>query len=126
MYGDTQMAGIDLAPANVDKMPPLGVPAPLPSLAMGAMAVPNVPDVLIAGAPAHNLATVIPMTLGDAAALGGVASGTTMGPSLHMTGAWTALVGGAPATTMGSVSLQNTNNAPGVRGMPSQTKVAFF
>jgi hypothetical protein len=46
-----------------------------------------------------------------------------MGPSRHLTGAFTCLVGGLPATRMTSMALQNSTNCPGVRVVPSQVKV---
>jgi hypothetical protein len=46
-----------------------------------------------------------------------------MGPSRHLTAAFTGLVGGMPVTRMTSVALQNSTNCPGVRVVPSQVKV---
>jgi hypothetical protein len=66
----------------------------------------------------------VPLTNGDNAGVAtGVASGTVMGPSRHLTGAFTHLVGGMPVTRMTSMSLQNSTNAPGCRLAPSQVKV---
>jgi hypothetical protein len=54
--------------------------------------------VLFMCTPAHNMGTSVPMTNGDNAGLAtGVASGVVMGPSRHLTGAFTCLVGGLPA-----------------------------
>ena len=79
------------------------------------------------GAPAHNLGTTIVMTNGDNAGVAtGVASGSVMGPSRHLTGAFTCLVGGLPATRVTSVALQNRTNCPGVRLVPSQVKVLIL
>ena len=50
----------------------------------------------------------------------GVASGTVMGPSRHLTGAFTVLFLGMPASRLTSVSLQNSTNCPGMRIVPSQ------
>ena len=67
------------------------------------------------------------MTNGDNAGVAmGVASGTVMGPARHLTGAFTVLVGGMPATRMTSVALQNSTNCPGVRLVPSQVKVLLL
>jgi hypothetical protein len=91
------------------------------------MAVPNVPNILFMGTPAHNLGTTIPMTNGDNAGLAtGVASGTVMGPSRHLTGAFSILIKGMPASRMTSMSLQNNTNAPGCRVVPSQTKILML
>jgi hypothetical protein len=79
------------------------------------------------GAPAHNLGTTIPMTNGDnPGVLLGVASGTVMGPSRHLTGAFTVLWMGMPASRLTSVSLQNSTNCPGVRVVPSQPLVLLL
>jgi hypothetical protein len=88
------------------------------------MAVPTVYNVLFMCAPAHNMGTSIPMTNGDNAGVAtGVASGIVMGPSRHLTGSFTTLVGGMPVTRTTSASLQNSTNCPGVRVAPSQVKV---
>ena len=67
------------------------------------------------------------MTNGDnAGVLMGVASGTVMGPSRHLTAAFTVLFCGMPATRLTSVSLQNSTNCPGVRTVPSQALVLLL
>ena len=53
----------------------------------------------------------------------GVASGMVMGPSRHLTAAFTVICGGAPLTRMTSISLQNSTNAPSMRLVPSQPRV---
>ena len=45
-----------------------------------------------------------------------------MGPSRHLTGAFTVLLKGTPATRLTSLSLQNSTNALGMRIVPSQLK----
>ncbi|HPB73855.1 MAG TPA: DUF4150 domain-containing protein [Chromatiaceae bacterium] len=129
MFGNAQMMGTDTAFPDVCLTPsPAGpVPVPYPNIAMGPMAVPNVPNILFMGTPAHNLGTTIPMTNGDNAGLAtGVASGTVMGPSRHLTGAFSVLIKGMPASRMTSMALQNNTNAPGCRVVPSQTKVLIL
>ncbi len=129
MFANAQMMGTDTAFPDVCLTPsPAGpVPVPYPNIAMGPMAVPNVPNILFMGTPAHNLGTTIPMTNGDNAGLAtGVASGTVMGPSRHLTGAFSILIKGMPASRMTSMSLQNNTNAPGCRVVPSQTKVLML
>ncbi|KAA6187365.1 DUF4150 domain-containing protein [Thiohalocapsa marina] len=129
MFANAQMMGTDTAFPDVCLTPsPAGpVPVPYPNIAMGPMAVPNVPNILFAATPAHNLGTTIPMTNGDNAGLAtGVASGTVMGPSRHLTGAFSVLIKGMPASRMTSMSLQNNTNAPGCRLAPSQTKVLIL
>ncbi|WP_437490066.1 DUF4150 domain-containing protein [Sorangium sp. So ce1014] len=81
----------------------------------------------VMAAPAHNLATTIPLTNGDNAGVAmGVASGTVMGPSRHLTGAFTVLIRGMPASRLTSMSLQNSTNCPGMRVVPSQVKVLML
>ena len=91
------------------------------------MGVPAAYNVLFMATPAHNMTTSIPMTNGDNAGVNmGVASGTVMGPSRHLTGSFKVLVKGAPATKMTSVALQNSTNCPGMRLVPSQVKVVLL
>jgi hypothetical protein len=129
MFANTQMMGTDTGFPDVCLTPsPAGpVPVSYPNTALGSMAVKAVYNVLYGGAPAHNLGTVIPMTNGDNAGTAlGVASGTVMGPSRHLTGAFTVLIGGMPATRVTSMSLQNSTNCPGARVLPSQLKVLLL
>jgi hypothetical protein len=129
MFANSQMMGIDTAFPDVCLTPsPAGpVPVPYPNIAAGPMGVPAAYKVLFMGTPAHNMSTSVPQTNGDNAGVAtGVASGIVMGPSRHLTGAFTALVGGMPATRMTSASLQNSTNAPGVRVAPSQVKVLLL
>ncbi|GAA4342108.1 DUF4150 domain-containing protein [Pigmentiphaga soli] len=130
MFANTQMAGTDMGFPDVclTPAPPAPpIPVPYPNVAMGMTAVPNVVNVLIVGMPAHNLGTSVPMTNGDNAGVAtGVASGTVMGPSRHLTGAFTVLINGMPATRMTSMSLQNSTNCPGMRAVPSQPVVVLL
>lgn len=131
MFAKTQMPAQSLAFPDVCLTPappaPTPVPVPYPDIAVSAMAIPNVLNVLFVGMPAHNLGTTTPLTNGDNVGLAtGVASGTVMGPQRNLTGAFTCLIKGMPATRMTSVSLQNSTNAPGVTLSPSQTKVLIL
>ncbi|MEM6944608.1 MAG: PAAR-like domain-containing protein, partial [Pseudomonadota bacterium] len=56
----------------------------------------------------------------------GVASVTVMGPSRPMTGAFSVLLVGMPATRLTSANIQNSTNAPGARIVPSQPKVILL
>jgi hypothetical protein len=49
-----------------------------------------------------------------------------MGPSRHVTAAFTVLVLGMPATRLTSIAIQNSTNCPGVRIVPSQVKVVLL
>jgi hypothetical protein len=129
MFGNSQMMGMDIGFPDVCNTPtPAGpVPVPYPNIAAGPMGVPAAYTVLFMCTPAHNLSTTVPMTNGDNAGVAtGVASGSVMGPSRHLTGAFTCLVGGMPASRMTSVALQNSTNCPGVRVVPSQVKVVVL
>ncbi|WKB53776.1 DUF4150 domain-containing protein [Eleftheria terrae] len=127
MFANCQMGGIDMAFPDVCLTPPVPVPVPYPNIAASPMAVGAAYNLLVGCAPAHNLGTTIPMTNGDNAGVAlGVASGMVMGPSRHLTAAFTVLFGGMPATRLTSASLQNSTNAPGMRVAPSQVKVLLL
>jgi hypothetical protein len=129
MFANTQMMGMDFAFPDVCLTPavPSPVPIPYPNIALGPTAIPNQVKVLIMGAPAHNLGTVIPMSNGDNPGVAtGVASGTVMGPRRHLTGAFSVLMVGMPATRLTSATIQNSTNAPGARIVPSQPKVLLL
>lgn len=130
MFANTQMMGMDMGFPDVclTPAPPAPpIPLPYPNMAMGPMGVPACVKVFFFCAPAHNMATTIPLTNGDNAGLAtGVASGTVMGPARHLTAAFTVLIMGMPATRLTSVSLQNNTNCPGARIVPSQAKVLLL
>ncbi len=128
MFANTQMMGIDQGFPDVCLTPtPAPVPIPYPNIAMGTMGVPPCPNILFMCAPAHNMSTVIPLSNGDNAGVNmGVASGMVMGPSRPLTGAFTVLLRGMPATRLSSATLQNGTNCPGMRIVPSQTKVVLL
>jgi Domain of unknown function (DUF4150) len=123
------MMGMDMGFPDVCLTPagPAVVPVPYPNIAMAPMGVPAAYNVLFVCAPAHNLSTLIPLTNGDNAGVAmGVASGTVMGPSRHLTAAFTVLLAGMPATRLTSMTLQNSTNCPGARIVPSQAKVLLL
>lgn len=129
MFANTQMMGMDVGFPDVCLTPsPAGpVPVPYPNISAAPMGVSAVYNVLFMCAPAHNMGTTVPLTNGDNAGVAtGVASGVVMGPSRHLTGSFTVLVGGMPATRMGSMSLQNSTNCVGARVAPSQVKVLLL
>lgn len=127
MFANTQMGGMNFGFPDVCLTPPVPVPIPYPNAGMGPMGVPAAYKVLFTCAPAHNLATTIPMTVGDQPGVAlGVASGMVMGPSRNITASFTCLVGGIPATRLTSMSLQNSTNIPGMRIVPSQVKVLLL
>ena len=130
MFATTQMMGMNLGFPDVcltPIAPPTPVPIPYPNIAMAPVGVPAVYNVLYMFAPAHNLATTIPMTMGDnPGIMMGVASGMVMGPSRCLTAAFTVLVGGIPATRLTSITLQNLTNCIGMTIVPSQVKVLLL
>lgn len=127
MFANCQLFGLDLAFPDVCLTPPVPVPIPYPNVALGPTAIPSQPKVLILCTPQHNMLTVTPLTNGDNAGVAlGVASGTVMGPSRHLTASFTVIIVGAPATKMTSLSLQNSTNMVGCRIVPSQPKVILL
>jgi hypothetical protein len=102
-------------------------PVPYPNEASRAMGVAVVDSILMVGGPAHNLGTVVPLSVGDnGGVLGGVASGTMMGPSRRLTGSTTILLKGKPGVRLTSLGPQNNGNCVGTTVVPSQTKVLFL
>ena len=128
MFANCQLMGMDLAFPDVCKTPPAAMaPIPYPNMAFGFMAVPNACNILITGMPAHNMATITPITLGDTTgAGGGVVSQTFMRQSRSVTGAYTALIQGMPAARVTNLTSQNCNNMVGMRIVPSQYKVMIL
>ena len=131
MFGNSQMGGLDTGFPDVCLTPappaPAPVPIPYPNLAAGPMGTPPAVKILFMCTPAHNMATTVPQTNGDNAGLAtGVASGVVMGPSRHLTAAFTVLLLGMPGTRMTSVALQNSTNCPGCRIVPAQVKVLLL
>ncbi|SFU73375.1 DUF4150 domain-containing protein [Xenorhabdus koppenhoeferi] len=125
MFANTQGGGMDMAAPDIC-LTPMFTPVPIayPNTAQGTTGVSNALNILFMGCPAHNLATIIPLTTGDNAGTNlGIASGTVMGPSRHSMGANTVLLKGSPATRLSGMTMQNSTNAVGSRIVPSQTKV---
>lgn len=126
MFANTQMGGVSMGAPDVCLTPtPAGpVPIPYPNISAQPMGVPAAYNVLFMCAPAHNMSTSVPMTNGDNPGVAtGVASGLVMGPSRHVTAAFTVLVGGTPATRMTSATITNSTNCPACSIAPSQVKV---
>jgi hypothetical protein len=128
MFANTQMGGMDFGFPDVCLTPmPAPVPIPYPNFALGPLGVPACYNILFECAPAHNLATTIPISLGDQPGVAlGVASGMVMGPSRRLTAMFTCLVDGIPATRMTSIGLHNSTNIVGMRIVPSQFKVLLL
>ncbi len=120
------MGGMTFGMPDVCKtpIPPAPViPIPYPNTTMGMMGVPAVYNCFVSGTPAHTMMTTIPMSNGDNPGVtGGVASQIVMGPSRHMIGSFTCLIGCMPATKLTSMSAHNgmAPNVPGMSIVPSQ------
>ncbi|HEK1094934.1 TPA: DUF4150 domain-containing protein [Proteus mirabilis] len=127
MFANCQLGGLDLAAPDVCLTPPIPIPIPYVNLASGATAIPNVLSVQFSSMPAHNLATITPVTTGDeAGCIGGVCSGTIKGMSKHITGVQSFLIVGFPATRLTSMTQQNIINAVGMRIAPSQPVILLL
>jgi carboxyl-terminal processing protease len=88
---------------------PAPIPIPYPNMAMHAMAVPTCPTILNMMMPALNMATIIPMTMGDNA---GVANPLFMQMGMFTMGSPKVLLQGMPAITMTSTTMGNAGNNP--------------
>ena len=128
MFANSQMMGLDLAFPDVCLTPtPVPVPIPYPDIGLSPIYLGFVPNILYGGTPSHNLMSMAPVSMGDFGGVAlGVASGTVMGPTRHLTAAFTVLTGGLPTTRMTSVSLQNSTNMVGMRIVLSQPKVLLL
>lgn len=129
MFANCSLMGMDFGIPDVCLTPsPVGpIPIPYPNIAMRPMALPPTASLkhLVSMMPAHNMATTIPVSMGDNPGVAmGVASGTVMGPARNTVGSTKVFTGGMPATKWLSPALQNTTNCPGGMSLvPSQFKV---
>ena len=106
--------GMAMGMPDVCKTPPFAIPIPYPNIWDLSMTSPE-PTVMMGGLPSVNLMSKGFLSQGDeVGVMGGVISSMIMGMGMFMTGAPTILIAGAPAVVMGqSMTMQNTNNAPG-------------
>lgn len=131
MFGNAQMGGLNIGFPDVCMTPvppaPLPVPLPYPNISVGPVGCPPSPNVLWMCTPAHHLMTTPVVSVGDNPGVAtGIASGTVMGPTRPITGAFTVLVNGMPATRMTSINIQNNTNCPGMTIVPAQVKVLIL
>jgi hypothetical protein len=132
MFANCQMGGMNFAFPDVCLTPmPMPVPIPYPNIALGMTANPATAckKIYLSCMPAHNLMTMIPLSMGDNAGVNmGVASGMVMGPSRHLMGSFGVIYEGFPATKMTSPTGQNglSLNAPGLTIVPAQFKVMIL
>lgn len=124
MFAVTQGGGLCMAPGDVCLVPPLAIPVPFVNVAVPPLGVGFVPNIFIVTGMAHNQGTIIASSTGDEpGAMGGVSSGTIVGPAQYVLCSMTHLTGGMPTPRMTSTTLQNTGNVAGIMIAPSQTKV---
>lgn len=127
VFVNTNMGGMDAAAPDTCKIPAAAgapVPTPLPNMADGPMTIPSQFKVLVMCLPAHNMASVKPLSSGDEpGVMMGVASGMIKGPSRNLLGSFNFFPGCMPATKMLMPTLQNNGNAPGASLVPSQLKL---
>ncbi len=124
MFQNSSAGGMDMSGSDVCKTPPVGTPSAYPNTVQGPTSNDNVPNILVGGGPVGNMNTIYSRSQGDeGGSQGGVASGVIQGQSQHVTGAYTVIIQGAPATRQTSTNSTNQNNTTGSRGSPSQTRV---
>lgn len=102
------------------------MPVPYPNLADMSMADPGglVRDVLVAGMPAMNQMSKVPMSNGDqAGAGGGVISKKIMGEMIFTSASQQVNVGGKPAVRVTCQTSHNAKNTQGLASIPGQTQV---
>lgn len=125
----TNMGGMGMGMPDVCLVPsvPSPIPTPFPNMAMHAMANPGTLAMkfIIQGGMAQHLGSMITLTSGDEAGVGGgVMSGTFMGMSRATVGSMKLLIAGMPAVRLTSMRMQNLTNVPaGIETVPDQVKV---
>lgn len=130
MFANCTAGGVNLASGDVCLTPaPPAPPVPVPyvNTSQNAAAVKTFDKMIICGGLAINLGSQVPVSTGDeAGSVGGVASGTIVGPTKFVSGSGKVVWGGQPATRMTSSTLQNQGNASGSTISPGQTKVLLL
>jgi hypothetical protein len=102
-------------------------PVPYPNMALPSMGTSPAYKVLFGGAPAHTIATVIPISNGDnPGVLGGVISRRNMGPSRRLVSYPKLLLQNKPAVRLSATGLQNQINVNGTTIVPGQVKVLLL
>ncbi|WOS38083.1 hypothetical protein RP300_01648 [Oligella urethralis] len=122
MFANCQLGGMDLGFPDVCRTPI--PPIPYPNMAIGPTTIPICFNLLLCCMPKHNLMSIRPMSQGDNLGVGlGMICPTVMAPQTHVTGAFTHILRGTPATRVTSLGPSNLFNCPiSVRLIPSQIK----
>lgn len=128
MFLETQMGGMSMAFPDVCRTPvgPVPVPIPYPNMSMGLTSIPVCLTTFVGAMPAHNIATITPMSLGDfGGVLGGMVSQMLMGPERTIVGSVKVFLQAMPAKRLLSVTGQNgmMPNMVGTTIVPSQVQV---
>lgn len=105
---------------------PSPVPIPYPNIANECTGVPAVNNILVGGAPVHNMGTVLSVSTGDLPGVMGVASGTVMGPSTSRVNSNTCLMGSLPTKRLTSFGTSNLINTPSTAISPNQFVVLIL
>lgn len=99
---------------------PAVAPIPYPNLATATTAMPVMPQVIMAVAPAHTMMSSEPLTNGDQTGISGggaVVGGGVSLPSRSMLGCVGINIGFLPARNSFKPTMQDNLNAPGVTGL---------
>lgn len=103
------------------------VPIPYPNIGTGSSAVPAQYSCYTMCCIEHNFACITSFTSGDEAGVSmGVASGTIVSISYHITCSVRVFIGGVPAVRWLDATIQNTSNAPGSTLVAAQYTVMIF
>ncbi|WP_437334090.1 DUF4150 domain-containing protein [Sorangium sp. So ce296] len=122
-FASTSGGGLDFGVPDVC----LPGPVPYPNMASRTMATSVAYKVILGRGPAHTLATVIPISMGDnPGILGGVISRRNMGPSRRLVPYPKLLLQNKPAVRLGATGIQNQINVNGTTIAPSQVKVLLL
>ena len=127
MFAANQLFGIDFAFPNVCKTPAM-VPVPFPDIGFAMAAIPVAVSILFNNAFAHNLATKIPLTVGDFPGVAlGVISNTVSPVSRRIfLNSYTTLLFGCPANRMCAGGPQNRTNTIGFCLLTGCTHISIF
>lgn len=109
--------------------PPINSPIIIPNIAQGCMATGVSLTVLFNSFPGHNIATTVPLTMGDFPGIamgGGVKSGTAFSTCKHIKSSAKIFIENKPVTRFSDTTSQNNMNGVGSTISPSQSKVFAF
>ncbi len=127
-FVNSSRGGLDFCFPDVCKTPtPVGpLPLPYPNMATLCTAMPVCFNLLVGGAPAHNMSSKPVISAGDNAGVaGGLISNMMMGPTQTLLGSTVLILKGMPAAKMLGMTGHNGTlpNGPGSTLVPSQLKV---